>query len=83
LPGFFPSLLTFSDPDTFNYAADLVDATRVIVLDCDNNGCDMVDGTKDGSGWHYTNRVSGEMTQPGSSPDRRAKILMMEIEDIE
>jgi len=53
---------------------DSLDASKAVILECDNEGCDMVEATHDDEGWHYGD---------GHSAQKDAEIVMLEKEDTE
>ena len=57
------------------------DAARVVLIDCDQQDCSMIDGTKMADGWHFENRLGGDVDTNG--PDHHTQFLMMELEDTE
>mmetsp|Transcript_15254 Transcript_15254/g.44268 ORF Transcript_15254/g.44268 Transcript_15254/m.44268 type:complete len:103 (-) Transcript_15254:365-673(-) len=50
------------------------DASHAILLECDNEGCGMVEADHDNEGWHY-----GE----GHSAQKDIQVVMLEKEDTE
>lgn len=59
------------------------DAARVVLLDCDQQDCSMIDGTKMSDGWHFENRMGGGDNIDTTGPGHHTEFLMMELEDTE
>lgn len=84
-------LLFFLDPeslrrDVSQRQGTVNDARVMWVLDCDDQECSMVVGTKAGDRWRFENTAGGAVSttsQNGHLPTRSSRILMMEMEDTE
>uniref|UniRef100_A0A7S4J7I6 Uncharacterized protein n=1 Tax=Odontella aurita TaxID=265563 RepID=A0A7S4J7I6_9STRA len=65
---------TFMQGNQMESYLDSLDASKAVILECDNEGCDMVEATHDDEGWHYGD---------GHSAQKDAEIVMLEKEDTE
>lgn len=79
-----PCLLTFNitsvllDPEVVHHIAQMgEEAARVVLMECDQEECVMVDGWKEMDGWHFS-----EGLQEGHGPHNH-KVLMWDLDDTE
>ena len=67
----------FADASKVPEVVHGADATRVVFMECNQEGCAMAEGVKDSTGWH----VNGGL-EAGAGGEVK-KVLMMEMEDTE
>mmetsp|Transcript_46763 Transcript_46763/g.69162 ORF Transcript_46763/g.69162 Transcript_46763/m.69162 type:complete len:109 (+) Transcript_46763:88-414(+) len=70
------------DGDIMNHLAQhAADAVNVVLQNCDDEGCILVDGVKTGDGsWMFENRMGGDW-EPTAG--RSSNVVMMAMEDTE
>ena len=65
------------DPETANpLAVNCQDAARVLLMECDQQECAMVEGWNESDGWHFANTLE-------EGRHSKSEILMMSIDDDE
>lgn len=65
-----------SDPDILHHLAQYgEDAATAMFINCDNNGCELVEGVHETDGWYFDSK--------GAVQYSHSQMLMMSMEDTE
>lgn len=72
------TLFHTADPDILNHLAQYgEDAATAMFINCDQSGCELVEGLHEHDGWIFDSKG------PATPSDHRSQMLMMSMEDTE